>query len=215
MRSLAQVAAFSLLAFACMSAAAEDGVLSAPPAQPDPKAHYLFYLHGAIIEQAGRRPRHPRFGVYEYDAILQALQASGAIVISEQRPSGTAIASYADKIRAQVELLLKRGVLASQIALVGFSKGGSIAQRVSARLAQPELRYVLLGACPGPAETLPTLHGKLLSIRERSDSVPSCRALFAHARGVGRELEIAIGGEHGAFYRPNAAWLEPLLDFVR
>ena len=207
-----------LLVGSCASALAQPatgGVLAAPPPHPDPKARYLFYLHGAIIEQAGRRPNHPRFGVYEYDAVLQALQTSGAVVISEQRRSDTAIAAYADVIRAQVQLLLKAGVPASQIAIVGFSKGGFIAQRVSAQLREPELRYVLLGACPRSGEALPSLHGKVLAIRERSDSVPSCKALLAHSRAEGRELEIAIGGEHGAFYRPNSAWLQPLLEFVR
>ena len=194
---------------------ATGGVLAAPPPQPDPKARYLFYLHGAIIEQSGRRPRHPRFGFYEYDAVLQALQASGAVVISEQRPAGTAIAPYANVIRGQVERLLKSGVPASQIAIVGFSKGGFIVQRVSAQLREPALRYVLLGACPRSGEAVPSLYGKVLAIRERSDSVPSCKTLLAHVQGEGRELEIAVGGEHGAFYRPNSAWLQPLLEFVR
>jgi hypothetical protein len=60
------------------------------------------------------------------------------------------------------------------------------------------------------------MHGKVLAITERSDSVPSCAALFARSKLRGaRELQIAIGGGHGAFYRPNPAWLDPVLDFVR
>ena len=194
----------------------QERVLQSPPATPDPGARYLFYLHGAIIEDAGRRPRHPRFGIYEYDAVLDALRASGAIVISERRAHGTEVRAYAEKIRAQVQQLLDDGVPASQIAIVGFSKGGFITQWISAALNEPALRYVLLGACPGSARAAPRMHGRVLSIIERSDSVPSCHALFAHSTlRDGREIEIAIGGQHGAFYKPNPAWLRPLLDFVR
>lgn len=214
-----QLAAFAVCCALVVSARAQSGgapVQAAAPSAPDSNAHYLFYLHGAIIEEAGRRPRHPRFGVYEYDAVLQALQAGGAIVISERRASGTNIDAYAQKIRAQVLKLLEHGVPASHIAIVGFSKGGFIVQRVSAQLTNPELRYVLLGACPGKDQDAPRLHGRVLAITERSDSVPSCRRLFARSQlDRAREVQIAIGGEHGAFYRPNSAWVQPVLEFVR
>ena len=58
------------------------------PQQIDPQAHYLFYLHGRIVEE-GRRPTSPQFGVYEYDKILETFRARGFVVISEQRPKGT------------------------------------------------------------------------------------------------------------------------------
>ena len=215
-RPLAVFAACCALVAIARAQSAGSPVQAAPPSVPDPKAHYLFYLHGAIIEEAGRRAQHPRFGVYEYDAVLQALQAGGAIVISELRASGTNIDSYAQKICAQVSKLIEHGVVASHIAIVGFSKGGFIAQRVSAQLNHPELRYVLLGACPGSAQATPRMHGRVLAITERSDSVPSCRRLFARSQlDCAREIQIAIGGEHGAFYRPNPAWMQPVLDFVR
>lgn len=192
------------------------GVLTAPPSAPDPAAHYLFYLHGAIIEEAGRRPRHPRYGIYEYDRVLLALHRAGAVVISERRPSGTQPAAYAARIAAQIRQLLARGVPVRNIAVVGFSKGGQIARHVSGLLPEPELRYVLLAACPGSGHASPELHGRVLAIRERSDSIPSCKRLFERSHLTqGREIEIAIGGEHGAFYRPHAAWLAPVLDFVR
>jgi hypothetical protein len=189
--------------------------VNAPPDSPDPSGHYLFYLHGAIVETGGREPRHPRFGVYEYDSILRALGGSRALVISEQRPAGTVIDGYAGRVIAQVKHLLEHGVEASRIAIVGFSKGGAIAQVVSSKLDNPELSYVLLGACPAPAHPGPAMHGRVFSIRERSDSVPSCRALFKRWKlPEAKEIEIAIGGQHGAFYRVHTEWLTPLFEFV-
>src|SRR5882724_6168777 len=49
----------------------------------DPKAKYLFYLHGRIIENQGIRPTDPRYGVYEYQQILDTLKDKGFIVVSE------------------------------------------------------------------------------------------------------------------------------------
>jgi hypothetical protein len=202
---------------ALVLAAPGGALLQGPPEAPQPDAHYLFYLHGKIVEDQGRRPKHPSYGVYEYDALLQALQASGAIVISEQRPAGTQPASYAKRIAQQVRALLDHGVPAAHVAVVGFSKGGAIVQLVSAQLDEPELRYVLLAACPEAGQGPQKLHGKVLAIRERSDSVPSCAPLFARSKGGATTSErvIAIGGAHGAFYRPNDAWLAPVLEFVR
>jgi len=52
-------------------------ILAGVPAQPDPRARYLIFLHGRIVEDEGARPTHPDFGVYEYAAILDALAARG------------------------------------------------------------------------------------------------------------------------------------------
>ena len=46
------------------------------PAKPDTNRHYIFYLHGRIIEEQGIRPTHNRFGVYEYEKILQSFADS-------------------------------------------------------------------------------------------------------------------------------------------
>ncbi len=47
----------------------QDGAIrSQVPDSIDLNARYVFYLHGRIIEVQGRRPTHPEFGVYEYDA---------------------------------------------------------------------------------------------------------------------------------------------------
>ena len=195
------------------AAAGEDA-----SAAPDPSKRYVFYLHGKIVEDAGRRPTHPRWGVYEYDAIVRALAAEGAIVISEVRAKGTRVDAYADKVRGQIEALLAAGVPAPQVAVVGFSKGGVIAQRIAARL-DADVRYVLLAGCFDAGAGGAPLHGRLLSIREQSDHLArSCKPLVERMHGGparGSEITIDVGGEHGAFYRPQRAWLEPLLRFLR
>ncbi|MDD9969204.1 MAG: alpha/beta hydrolase [Myxococcales bacterium] len=192
-----------------------SGVLAAPPAQPDPSARYVFYLHGKIIEDAGRKPNHPRWGAYDYDAVLAALAGPGRLVISQQRKPNTRVGTYARVVAAQVEELLAAGVPADHVTVVGFSKGGVIAQHISRMLAAP-IRYALLASCSKMTSS-GDLHGHILSIREQSDTMMgSCAAAFKDSPRLAEhhELTIAIGGEHGAFYRPHRAWLKPLLAWI-
>jgi hypothetical protein len=60
--------------------------------------------------------------------------------------------------------------------------------------------------------------GRVLSVYEASDDVGrSCQSLFAKSGATGQrsEVRIAIGEEHGAFFRPHREWLEPVLKWVR
>src|SRR5690606_14125163 len=108
---------------------------------------YIIYHHARITEDEGRRPTDPDFGIYEYDAILDSLRATGAVVLSEQRPSGARSDSFAAQTAQQVDSLLRLGVPPEAISVVGFSKGGWIAILASARLQNPEIGSVFLGAC--------------------------------------------------------------------
>jgi hypothetical protein len=210
--------AAGLLAVALVAPAVAAEIVSEPPASPDPARSYLFYLHGAIVELGDPRPVHARWGLYDYPAVLEALAKSGAVVISEQRGESDP-AEYAERVVAQVRGLLTAGVPAARIGVVGFSKGGAIAVRVADRLARDDVRFVLLGACAGWLDGAPELrlHGRVLSIRERSDPVGgSCRPLAERPGGSGSFAEevISVGGEHGAFYRPRPEWLAPLLEHL-
>jgi acetyl esterase/lipase len=205
----------ALVALAALAAGAGAEIVRAPPKAPDPERRYLIYLHGAIVEGGDPRPVHPRWGVYDYPAVLEALDASGAVVVAEQR-SETVPAEYAERVVAQVRALLAAGVPAGRIGVVGFSKGGAIAIRAAHRLADPGVRFVLLGACAGWIDGAPELrlHGRVLSIREKSDPIGStCRPLAERAGGSGSfdEQVVSIGGEHGAFYRPAPEWVRPAL----
>jgi len=194
-------------------------IVSDVPAQPDPSARYVIYLHGAIIETQGVRPTHPRFGVYEYQEILSTVAERGSVVISEARPSGTDVVAYAERVANQVRTLVGAGVPPENITVVGFSKGGVIAILASSLLADDRVGFVFIAACGPWIESRPEIvpHGRILALREVSDElVGSCDPLFARA-GVPaehREVEVEIGGGHGAFYRPHPEWVDPLVEWA-
>ncbi|MBT1444017.1 alpha/beta hydrolase [Shewanella sp. JM162201] len=193
-------------------------VVTTPPDKPSPSATYLFYLHGRIIENSGPRPTDPRFGLYDYPAVLDALASRGAVVISAQRPANTNSYAYAGNIVAQIEQLIEAGVPERNIVVVGFSKGGGITTRVSSYLHRPELRYVLLASCPeGSVPPSLRLSGKVFSIYEASDALgASCRHFMDYPEKPAsfKELKIDTGKLHGAFYQPLPEWLNPVLDWV-
>lgn len=183
---------------------------------------HLIYLHGKIIEDQGRRPIHPRFGIYEYQEILDAFTAAGFQVHSDQRPAGSQPPVSADLTASQVRDLLHSGVPAQDITVVGFSKGGAIAVLTALELAEPELNFVFIACCgPWIDDVLDSpdqqIRGHLLSIFEASDTTGSCSALFGYASpdSVTAEIELHIGGGHGAFYRPHPEWLEPVVRWAR
>ena len=189
------------------------------PVQIDPNSRYLFYLHGAIIEHAGVRPTHPKFGVYEYREILEIFAGRGFVVISEARPAGTNGAVYAEKVADQVGALMKGGVSPEHITVVGFSKGGGIAITASSILSEERLNFVFMGACGPWLDSRPEIvpHGRLLALREKSDDlVGSCEELFARTTSEGerKEIILELGGGHGAFYRPQSEWLGPVVEWA-
>ena len=189
------------------------------PVQIDPNSRYLFYLHGAIIERAGVRPTHPEFGVYEYREILEVFGGRGFVVISEARPAGTNGAVYAEKVADQVGALMEGGVSPEQITVVGFSKGGGIAITASSILSEERLNFVFMGACGPWLDSRPEIvpHGRLLALRETSDDlVGSCEELFARTTSEGerKEIILELGGGHGAFYRPQSEWLDPVVEWA-
>jgi pimeloyl-ACP methyl ester carboxylesterase len=197
------------------TAAQRGSIHKSVPTTLDRSARYLFYLHGRIIEDKGPRPTDSRWGVYEYQQILEEIASDGVIVISEQRPPNTDMDRFAAHVVDQVDQLLRAGVPPEHVTVVGFSKGGSIAIRTSARLQNPRVNFVLLAACGDGdfSRSNLTLWGRTLSIYEASDEIGrSCAALFSKSGATGerREMQVAIGGGHGAFYRPHSEWLMPL-----
>ena len=55
----------------------------------DKASRYLIYLPGRIVQEGNTRPTSPRFGVYEYEQILETFKQSGFKVISEARDQST------------------------------------------------------------------------------------------------------------------------------
>ncbi len=179
----------------------------------------IIYLHGQIVEEKGPTPVHPRWGLYDYPAVVDALGSKGASVISEARERGTDVVDYAARTVKLVESLISDGVAPERIVVVGFSKGGAITIHVSSSLGRPEVRYVTLAACGGWLSTYPELQfsGHVFSVWEKSDPVAgSCRKLVRRSPAIEsfREKRIATGKEHGAFYLPKAEWVDPVLNWI-
>lgn len=202
--------------------AADHGgaVLKDLPADIRLDARYLFYLHGAIIEEGELRPEHPRFGFYEYEAILDSLAAHGLVVISEARKAGTDVGEYARKVVSQIEQLLTAGISPKRISVAGHSKGGIIAIRVCSTLQIEHVNFILLACCfegilrpPGP-----NLCGRVLSIYDASDELAgSCQRAFDMATQplIHHEIKLQTGEGHGAFYRPMPEWIDPVVDWIK
>lgn len=181
---------------------------------------YVIYLHGRIVEDKGPRPTHEAWGTYEYRKILDTLAAAGFAVISEQRRPGTDMDQFAEHVTRQVQALIAGGVPAEHITVIGFSKGGGIAKRTSAFLKNDKVNFVFLAACGDGSVGGSGLdvRGRILSVYEASDDAGrSCAQLFARSKGAGerKEIEIAIGGGHGAFFRPRKEWTDPVIAWVR
>src|SRR5215204_4667692 len=100
---------------------AQSVVLKDVPSTTDAKANYLFYLHGRLIENQGIRPTDPRYGVYEYEEILNTLAARGFTVVSEARAKDTDVNQYATKVVQQIKTLIKAGVPPQHITVLGAS----------------------------------------------------------------------------------------------
>ena len=211
---------FTSVMFALISSQALGAsIFTSVPEQVDASKNYLIYLHGAIIEKKGPKPIDSRFGVYDYPGILDALSRSGDVVISQAREPDTDVNRYSGIVIAEIYKLIKAGVPQGHIAVVGFSKGGDIAEHVSSFLRMKDIRYVLLAACwPKPDEPQLRLTGHIFSVYEESDTLAgfSCRPLTAHADKPTsfEELKISTGLSHGAFYRPREEWLVPVIKYL-
>ena len=139
-------------------------------------------------------------------------------MISQQRPKDTDYIAFAGSVVSQIEKLVAAGVPEDHIAVVGFSKGGAIAMRVSSFLRRPDVRFVLLAACWREDEPQVRFTGRVLSIREKSDKLAgySCKPIAEKAEKPTSFEEIVIdtGKSHGAFYLPRKEWTKPTLDFI-
>jgi pimeloyl-ACP methyl ester carboxylesterase len=200
-------------------------VASAAPANELDKPQ-LVYLHGRIVgEQQNRRPKHPQFGYYELDAVLDSFRQRGFAVSCEMRPKGQALGPAAERAAARVRALQAAGVPSSRITVLGASMGAEVGLLASVKLRDPELRFALLGAClslsvpelvaergRGPA-------GHLLAIREKSDETSEpCPPWTDDARSRGRlevrEILLDTGLRHGFLYRPLPAWVGPVVEWA-
>jgi dienelactone hydrolase len=197
-------------------------ILSDVPQKVDTKALYLFYISGYLVEACNTRPVSPRFGVYEYEQILDTLKQSGFVVISEARKQSAEIKPYAKKVTAQVRQLLKAGVPPEQITVVGASQGSWMAMLVSTYLENRRVNFVFISGCSADDGLLKlvNLHGNVLIIYEKTDIWPGtrpCSRFRDDATGLSeyKEVETNTGQRHGFLYRPMKEWVEPTIEWAQ
>lgn len=205
---------FLVVAFAAGLCGQVDG---AEP--PDPERHYVIYLHGGIVTGSDGRPVSPRFGPYEYRAILRRFEQDGFVVLSEIRQDDGNVEANASRVAASIARLKAAGVPSRRIAVVGASMGGIIAAKVASALADPELTYVLIASLYRmTSEPVVALHGRVLSIHDEADDRPMIPEVYFEQSpdlAEARRLVTQTGLGHGLLYTPHAAWYEPAVDWIR
>ncbi|MCC3215694.1 alpha/beta hydrolase [Chryseobacterium sp. X308] len=174
------------------------------------------------MEDHSFEEKHSKYGVAEYETILSKLRDQNTVVISEKRKAGTDPSVYAEKVKKQIDSLLKKGIPAGRITIVGTSQGGYIAQYVSYYEKNPQLKFVFIGAS-FKDDSLEKdknfrLYGRILSITERSDDghVPMSyeqRFVRSHLKDF-KEIELNTGLNHGFLFKALNEWIAPTKDWI-
>lgn len=190
--------------------------------QNSQQKHYIFFLHNKFLEDHTFEEAHPKYGVAEYEAILNQLKEKNTVIISEKRKPNTDPAVYARKVVHQIDSLMKKGIPAGRIAVVGTSQGGYIAQYVSYYKKNPQLKFVFIGASfkddSLEKDSNFKLYGRILSITEKSDD--GHVLLFREQRFIRsdvkdfKELELNTGLHHGFLFKALKDWIVPAKNWV-
>lgn len=182
---------------------------------------YLFFLHNRFLELNDLNVVDQEYGRAEYHEILEKFRKAGFIVISEKRPANTDAIAYARKVVSQVDSLIKQGVSAENITVVGTSKGGYIAQYVSTYLKNPKVNFVFI-ACyqDQDLKELPDIQfcGNILSIFEKSDfyGVSAIKRKESSTLAIPhfKEIELKTNLKHGFIYHPMDEWIKPTIKWA-
>lgn len=184
------------------------------------KSNYLFFLHNKFTEDFTLQAVHKEYGRSEYLESLEVFRKAGFIVLSEKRPTGTDVFSYAKKTVREIDSLLKTGVEPNHITVVGLSKGGYIAQVISTLLANPEVNFVFVGSFrQQDLANMPQINfcGNILTIYDESDEfgVSAIRRKEISKLKVTRfkELELNTNLKHGFLFRPLPEWVIPVINW--
>ncbi|MGG7468515.1 alpha/beta hydrolase [Chryseobacterium arthrosphaerae] len=190
--------------------------------QNSQQKQYLFFLHNKFLEDHSLEELHPKYGIAEYETILSKLKDRNTVVISEKRKAGTDPAVYAGNVRKQIDSLMKKGIKAGNITVVGTSQGGYIAQYVSYYEKNPQLKFVFIGAT-FKDDSLEKdknfrLYGRILSITEKSDDghVPMSqeqRFIRSDIKEF-KEIELNTGLNHGFLFKALNDWIIPAKDWA-
>jgi hypothetical protein len=210
---------FLILSFLFSNSGFASDVFSEFPSEIDPHGRYVFYSHGFIVEGENPTPEHPRWGVYDFPKIKQAMSNSNYKLIAYHRPKDTLPNKFARMLADNVLQLIKSGVDPKNIALVGFSRGGAITILTSNFLANNDIAFIILAGCADylMSDSELEIYGRVYSIIETSDDlVGSCQPLADRSKGVNSftEYSISTGKEHGAFYMPLPVWIKPVKKWL-
>lgn len=197
-----------------------QGISTSVPKKIKNSEKYLFYLHGAIVQEQGINAVSKDFGPYKYLDILDTLSSHGFNVISEPRPKDTDEIQYADKLSKQIDTLLRAGVVPGNIIVVGASSGAYITIDAAIRLKNRKINYVVMGMCwpdTYKAYSGKDLCGNFLSIYESSDPHGSCRKLFEdiHCKTGVKEIKLNMNNSHGFLYQPYKEWVQPIVEWAK
>ena len=183
--------------------------------------HFVFYFHGAIIENKGPEAVDSinGYGAYKYFDIVDSLRKRKNIVISEVRKPGTDVKEYAQKVARQVDSLLKNNVSPQNITVIGASKGSVIAMYVSTFLKNKDVNFVFMAACSDDLfASHPDImfYGNILSIYEKSDMNGTCLRFKYKSTSINHYKEVALntGLKHGFLYRPLNEWIVPVRKWI-
>ncbi|MBI3513176.1 MAG: hypothetical protein HY060_03800 [Proteobacteria bacterium] len=216
------IAALALSACASTPGGQGRPIYTDVPSTIDPKARYLFHMHGTVVEEQGPWGRN-RHGHYKYYPTVEALADRGFIVISEVRKP-TEVVPYALKVAGQFAKLRAAGVPAGRIAVTGVSKGGFMTLLTTVAVANPDVRFVILAGCLRDASFARALaavgnrppQGRVLSLYDYADpDVGSCASTFPPTPGlVFEESVLQTGRDHGLFFSPDPIWVDRVAAWV-
>ena len=180
---------------------------------------HIFYIHGRIIEQQGKNAVSEQFGKYEFDSIIAALKVENAIVHAEIRNSNVDYKLYAIKVSKQIDELIKSGVEAKNITVIGASKGAIIACNISS-LNTNSINYVFLAGNNDYQEMNNDwkFHGQVLCIYDSSDEIAGKNYYYwknkANFTTKFEQIELKTNLGHGFLYKPLSVWIEPTQKWI-
>lgn len=184
-----------------------------------------FYLHGKGIDDGK--------STEGYESNVAYLESKGFKVISEPRKPGQIRKppkdheKYSKTLAEKIEGLISQGTDPSDITVVGYSRGATLAMLTSGYVANENVNYALLAGCvdaSGPygraakwqQQFAKKLKGNFLSIYESSDKAfASCQNLFSLGGVTQTEVKLNTGEGHKLFYKPESSWTSVMDDWTK
>ena len=123
---------------------ASSSVMGAPPTTAG--GEVVIFLHNAFFDKNKDGQVHKRFGPYDFEVIKAALRNDRTLIAPERGPDADP-QQAADALVEEIKDMIQSGQPPDRIKVIGASKGAFIGQLASAKLEEPEFRWVLVGGC--------------------------------------------------------------------